>query len=449
MDRIGFNLKLALEAVAANTLRAALTALGIVFGVGAVIAMLAIGTGAKESIVAQMRLIGTNNILVEAVMPADRADGGGGQGFSDSGNGQERGVPWSPGLTLADVAAVEQTLPTVAATSPELAFPVPIIYDGRLERGRVVGVGERFADLNNLSLAAGRDFHYAERAAGRPVCVVGADLARVLFPDGEPTGRLIKCGRAWLRVIGVLEGRGAADEGEGARALGIRDRDEDVYVPVQTALSYLGDRGRVTPQQIADGRGGDDEADARPPDNPHQIDRFVVQVTDTRDLQATADVVARLLERRHRGVEDFAITVPRLLLEQQQRTQDTFNLVLATIAGISLLVGGIGIMNIMLASVLERTREVGIRRSLGATERDITQQFLGEAALISLFGGLLGVGLGIGGAELIAAYAEVETVVTAWSVALAFGVAATVGLVFGLLPAERAASLDPVEALRT
>ena len=448
MQRFGFNLKLALEAVAANPLRAALTALGIVFGVGAVIAMLAIGTAAKESIVAQMRLIGTNNILVEAVMPADRADGGGGADFGGGGGGQERGVPWSPGLTLADLRAVEAALPTVAATSPELTFPVPIIHDGRLERGRVVGVGERFAELSNLSLEAGRDFHYAEREGGRPVCVIGADLARTFFPDGEAVGSLIKCGRAWLRVVGVLAGRGAADESEGARSLGIRDRDQDVYVPVQTALSYLGNRARITPAQIADGRGDDDE-ESRPPDNPPQIDRFVVQVADARDLQATADVVARLLARRHRGVEDFAITVPRLLLEQQQRTQDTFNLVLATIAGISLLVGGIGIMNIMLASVLERTREVGIRRSLGATERDITQQFLGEAALISLFGGLLGVALGIGGAELIAAYAEVETVVTAWSVALAFGVAATVGLVFGLLPAERAAALDPVEALRT
>ena len=447
MYRLALNLRLALEAVLANPLRAVLTGLGILFGVGAVIAMLAIGTGAKQSILAQMKLIGTNNIIVEGVPLTEReayADGGGGGGA-----GGEQKLRWSPGLSLADLAAIDHTLPTVERLSPEIESPLPIIYGGRLLRGRVVGVQADFFEVTNIELALGRDFHYSELDAGLPVCIVGAKLAAALFPEGEPLGKRIKCGRVWLRVVGTLAPR----DGERVEGLGIRDRNDDVYVPAATSLVYFGNRARITAEQLDDGndRGDDDDesAGAASLPNPHQVDRLVVQVANTRTLEASAAYIGRLLTRRHRGVEDFKITVPRLLIEQQQRTQETFNLVLASIAGISLLVGGIGIMNIMLASVLERTKEIGVRRSLGATRRDITQQFLGEAAMISLIGGLLGVVCGVVGARLITQYSEIDTVVTAWSIALSFGVAAAVGLVFGLLPAQRAADLDPIKALRT
>lgn len=438
MERFSFNLKLAIEAVFANPLRAVLTGLGIMFGVGAVIAMLAIGTGAKESILSQMKLIGTNNILVEAVLPAERT------GDAQGGGDGEKKLRWSPGITLNDLGAIRQSIPSVESISPEVIYSVPIIYNGRLERNRVVGILPSFFPVNNINIGQGRAFHYSEEEAGRPVCIIGANVVKTLFPEGEPLGRLIKCGQVWLRVVGVLESRGTGR----SSTLGIKDRNNDVYVPTTTALLYFGNRARITDAQIGDDDEDDDEPKG-PPKNPHQIDRFVVQVKEVNQLQASADVLGRLLARRHRGVEDYTITIPRLLLEQQQRTQDTFNMVLASIAGISLLVGGIGIMNIMLASVLERTKEIGVRRSLGATKKDITQQFLSEAAVISLIGGILGVIVGIGSAQLIASYADIETVVTTWSVLLSFGVAASVGLVFGLLPAQRAAELDPIKALRT
>lgn len=183
--------------------------------------------------------------------------------------------------------------------------------------------------------------------------------------------------------------------------------------------------------------------------NYHQLDRVVLRVEDHKQLQATADIAARMLKRRHRDQLDFEVEVPELLLQQQQKTQDTFNFVLAVIAGISLLVGGIGIMNIMLASVLERIKEIGIRRSLGATENDIVLQFLFEAIFISLIGGLIGVILGVVAAKAIASYADIPTIVSTWSVLLSFFVAASVGLVFGLLPAQKAAKQDPIKALRT
>jgi putative ABC transport system permease protein len=436
MQRLSFNLKLAIEAVIANPLRAVLTGLGIMFGVGAVIAMLAIGTGAKESILAQMKLIGTNNVLVEAVMPSERTE-------SVQGDGEKK-LRWSPGITLSDLAAIRKSIPSVESISSEVVYPLPIIYNGRLERSRVVGIEPSFFAVNNIDLGLGRTFHYSEEESGRPVCIVGANLVKTFFPDGDPLGKLIKCGQVWLRVVGVLETR-SVNRNE---TLGIKDRNNDIYIPTATALLYFGNRARITATQIGEDDDNDDEPNG-PPDNPHQIDRFVVQIGEVNELQASANVLGRLLNRRHRGVEDYTITIPRLLLEQQQRTQETFNLVLASIAGISLLVGGIGIMNIMLASVLERTKEIGVRRSLGATRKDITQQFLSEAAVISLIGGVLGVVIGVGSAKLIASYADIETVVTAWSVLLSFGVAATVGLVFGLLPAQRAAELDPIKALRT
>jgi len=246
----------------------------------------------------------------------------------------------------------------------------------------------------------------------------------------------------WLTVIGVLEKRRASKES--LENLGIRDYNDDVYVPVTTALLRFKNRAVITKADISGG--WDDEE--KKEENYHQLDRAVVRVKDSDELRATADVLARLLKRRHKDQVDFEIEVPELLLEEQQKTQETFNLVLAAIAGISLLVGGIGIMNIMLASVLERIKEIGVRRSLGATQRDIVEQFLFEAIFISLLGGIIGIILGVVSAEIITSSFEIPAVVSAWSIILSFGVAATVGLVFGIFPARKAARQDPIKALR-
>jgi putative ABC transport system permease protein len=434
MQRVLFNFLLAVEGVNANKLRSFLTALGIIFGVGAVIAMLAIGTGAKQAILDQMKLIGTNNIVIEAVVPET------GDEISTENEEEEEKKPYSPGLSLADLASIQKTVPTVDRLSPEIILPVSVVRAGRQEKGRCIGVENAFFELNGLEIGQGIAFQPVHMEKGEAVCIIGTEVKKRFFSEEDPVGKLIKCGKTWLRVIGVLKKRNASEES--LARLGIRDYNSDVYIPVSTALLRFRNRALITPDDL----GNNDENKAK---NYHQLDRLVVRVDDSKKLRASADVIARILQRRHLEVPDVEIEVPELLLEQEQQTQDTFNLVLAVIAGISLLVGGIGIMNIMLASVLERIKEIGVRRSLGATQLDIILQFLFEAVFISLIGGLIGVLLGVGAAKTIASYAEIPTIVSAWSILLSFGVAASIGLVFGLFPAQKAAKQDPIKALRS
>jgi putative ABC transport system permease protein len=434
MQRVLFNFLLAVEGVNANKLRSFLTALGIIFGVGAVIAMLAIGTGAKQAILDQMKLIGTNNIVIEAVVPES------GDEIRTENEEEEEKKPYSPGLNLADLASIQKTVPTVDRLSPEIILPVSVVRAGRQEKGRCIGVENAFFELNGLEIGQGIAFQPVHMEKGEAVCIIGTEVKKRFFSEEDPVGKLIKCGKTWLRVIGVLKKRNASEES--LARLGIRDYNSDVYIPVSTALLRFRNRALITPDDL----GNNDENKSK---NYHQLDRLVVRVDDSKKLRASADVIARILQRRHLQVPDVEIEVPELLLEQEQQTQDTFNLVLAVIAGISLLVGGIGIMNIMLASVLERIKEIGVRRSLGATQLDIILQFLFEAVFISLIGGLIGVLLGVGAAKTIASYAEIPTIVSAWSILLSFGVAASIGLVFGLFPAQKAAKQDPIKALRS
>jgi len=438
--RIFFNFILAIEGVNANKLRSILTALGIVFGVGAVIAMLAIGSGAKKAILDQMKLIGTNNIVVTTFVPSQKESEEGEE--EEEGGNSEGETKWtfSPGLTMEDLVAIERILPNVERISPEVVLPTNLVQSAKMSKGRVIGVTNAFFELNRLSIGTGEDFHEKHLEEGMPVCIIGKNIKSKFFSEENPIGQQIKCGNTWLTIIGVLEKRLASRES--LNSLGIRDYNSDVYIPVSTALLRFKNRAMISNDDLGR-RGNDDQQE-----NYHQLDRTVIRVADSRQLQATADVVARLLLRRHRDVLDFEIEIPELLLEQEQKTQDTFNLVLAVIAGISLLVGGIGIMNIMLASVMERIKEIGVRRSLGATQTDIIYQFLFEAIIISLIGGALGVLIGLGSARTIASYADIPTVVSAWSVFLSFGVAASVGLIFGLFPAQKAAKLDPIKALR-
>ncbi len=442
MQRIIFNFLLALEGVNANKLRSFLTALGIIFGVGAVIAMLAIGTGAKQAILEQMKLIGTNNVVIKAVVPSTEEGEGISSAESGNSNQQKDEVEFSPGLTMEDVKAIQKILPTVEQASPEIVLPTNVIRSGRLEKARAVGVTNAFFELNALGLSAGKPFHNIHMEKGASVCIIGKSIQARFFSEEDPIGKQIKCGNTWLQIIGVLQKREASSQS--LASLGIRDYNSDIYIPVTTALLRFKNRAVISEEDL-----GNRDDDGSTPENYHQLDRVVVRINDSRKLRASADVMARLLKRRHLGTVDFEIEVPELLLEQEQKTQDTFNLVLAVIAGISLLVGGIGIMNIMLASVLERIKEIGVRRSLGANRRDIVLQFLFEAVFISLIGGLIGVGLGVGAARTIAGYAEIPTIVSLWSILLSFGVAASIGLVFGIFPARKAARQDPIKALRS
>ena len=425
-----FNFQLAREGVAANLLRAFLTGLGIMFGVGAVIAMLAIGSGAKQALLEQMKLIGTNNIVIKSIVPEAEE--------SDNSNTKNA---WSPGLTLNDVNNITQHIPSVEKVSPELVFKTKIQGHGKLIDGKCIGTDNAFFDMNNLLLVQGRHFHFIEAEHGKAVCIIGHNVKVKLFGTEKAIGQKIKCKNVWLTVVGILTKRQASSES--LEKLGIRDYNDDIYVPINTALLRIKNRAFVSRRNI----GRDNENNTL--ENYHQLDRLVIRVKDSKYLQSTANVVGRILKRRHKEVVDYEIEVPELLLKQQQKTQDTFNWVLAAIAAISLLVGGIGIMNIMLASVLERIKEIGVRRSLGANRTDIILQFLFEAVFISLLGGLFGIALGIGAAKLIAVMADIPTVISTWSIVLSFGVAAAVGLVFGIFPARKAAKEDPIKALRS
>ncbi|MCC6727297.1 MAG: ABC transporter permease, partial [Saprospiraceae bacterium] len=352
MQRTIFNFILAVEGVLANILRSVLTALGIVFGVAAVIAMLAIGTGAKQALLDQMKLIGTNNIVINSVVlkegeggeeTANKAESSSG-GSNNNSKGKEGKRPWSPGLTMEDIKAIEKVLPGVDEISPEVVEQTNLVFGGKTGKAKVVGITNAFFDLNNLGLSVGEMFHKAHIEGGKPVCIIGQTVQTKYFPEIDPIGQWLKVGTSWFKVIGVLEKRIASKES--LENLGIRDYNADVYVPVTSAMLRIKNRAKITADKIkSESWGGDDNSKSKE-ENYHQLDKVVVRLQDAGTLEVSAQVIAKILKRRHKDLVDFEVEVPELLLQQQQKTQDIFNRVLAAIAGISLLVGGIGIMNI-------------------------------------------------------------------------------------------------------
>lgn len=450
-ERLLANLYIAIEAVVANRVRSILTALGIIFGVAAVIAMLAIGNGAQQEILEQIKLVGVNNIVIEPVVEQTE------EKLEDAFEGGEKKQKFSPGLTMRDVDAIKKVVPGVATVSPEIVIDTYLIKRGIRRSAKLVGVEPSYFNISNFELAEGDMFNEEHLVKGAPVCIIGKSIKSKFFPTEDPIGKTIKCGNNWLTVIGVLKERLISESS--ISNLGIRDYNMDVYTPLQTVLIRYENRDLVTQSMIqganrgSSGRviiigGGSSEEGESKVVNYHQLDRLVVQVVETEMLNPTADVLSRLLARRHFDVVDFEIEIPELLLKQQQRTNDIFNYVLGAIAGISLLVGGIGIMNIMLASVLERIKEIGLRLSLGAKKTDIVNQFLFEAVMISVTGGIIGILLGVSLAYVVAEVAEIPTIVSFSSILLSFGVAATVGLIFGIAPARKAAKQDPIASLR-
>jgi putative ABC transport system permease protein len=285
------------------------------------------------------------------------------------------------------------------------------------------------------------------------VAVIGPGVKSRFFTTEDPLGHTVKLGTQWLTVVGVLEDRKVSSES--AKRLGIRDVDMDVYVPLSSMLLRFRNRSEITQSEIEVASKMDNSVDSSETEaqrtekkNYHQLDKIIVQVTRSADVTGVAEVVRRMLQRRHNDVTDFEISVPELLLQQEQRTKTIFNIVLGAIASISLIVGGIGIMNIMLASILERIKEIGVRRAMGATQGEILAQFLTEAVMISVAGGFAGVVLGVALAAMIEGFAHISTIVSLLSIVLAFGVSVAVGLVFGIVPASNAAKQDPIVCLR-
>ncbi|MCK5469175.1 MAG: ABC transporter permease [Cyclobacteriaceae bacterium] len=447
-ERVLANFYIAIEAVFANKMRSILTALGIIFGVAAVIAMLAIGNGAQQEILEQIKLVGVNNIVIEPIIEQRE------ENLSESTTGKEK-KKFSPGLSLKDVNAIAEVVPSIERLSPEIVLETYIIKSGIRRSAKLVGVEPNYFELTSFELAEGKMFNDQQLIKGSPVCIIGKSIQTKFFPTENPIGKSIKCGPNWLTIIGVLKERIISESS--IAKLGIRDFNMDVYAPIKTVLIRYENRDLVTKSMMETGniisRGRmviitEDNDESSAPINYHQIDKLVIQVAQTDLLNPVAEIISRVLERRHYEVIDYQITIPELLLKQQQRTNQIFNFVLGAIAGISLLVGGIGIMNIMLASVLERIKEIGLRLALGAKKEDIVTQFLFESVLISITGGLIGIILGVALAVLVAKFAEIPTIITFVSILLSFGVAATIGLIFGITPAKRAAEQDPITSLR-
>jgi putative ABC transport system permease protein len=329
--------------------------------------------------------------------------------------------------------------------SPETVFETVALRGGYRRSIKLVGVDHTYFEDTDFKLAEGAVFTDQQLATSAPVAIIGHDVKVRFFPGVEPLGRQIKCGQMWLTVVGVLQERNVSSQH--MERLGIRNYDLDIYTPINTMLLRYENRGQMTANELEQ---ANNNARRGIPgnENYHQLDRLVVRVASSEYVTPVAETVSRMLERRHYGVVDYEVIVPEVLLEQEQQTQNIFNIVLAAIASISLVVGGIGIMNIMLASVMERIREIGVRRAIGATRQDVILQFLIEAMTISFTGGVLGILLGIGLSIGIEHSTGIATYVSIESVLLAFLVSFCVGLVFGLLPAKRAAEQDPVTSLR-
>ncbi len=450
-DRLLSNLLIAMEAVLANRIRSMLTALGIIFGVAAVIAMLAIGNGAQKEILEQIKLVGVNNIIIKPIVEQTEED------LSEEEESSEQ-KKFSTGLTLADKNSIQKTIPGLASISPEILLDTYIIKGGIRRSAKLVGVEPSYFDIFNFQLSEGKMFNEAQLTNGAAVCIIGKSIKTKFFASENPIGKSIKCGSKWLKVIGVLEERFVSESS--INKLGIRDFNMDVYTPLQTVLLRYKNRAVLTEEMIRASNqsssgnfrvigGSTSNSDEAPSQkNYHQLDKLVIQVSKTGKMTQTAEIISRMLERKHNEVIDFEIEIPELLLKQQQRTNDIFRYVLGAIAGISLIVGGIGIMNIMLASVLERIKEIGLRLSIGAKKSDIVNQFMFESIMISITGGFIGILLGVFMAMAVSRFADIPTVITFSSILISFFVATSIGLIFGIAPARKAALQDPITCLR-
>lgn len=449
LETVKSNLTEAIRVILANKVRTFLTALGIIFGVAAVITMLAIGKGAEQEILAQLELVGVNNIVVTPIPDEGDED----ESDQEEGGAMET-VRFSKGLDLLDVNSIQDNIPTVKQISPEIIMETYMIKKGRQSPVKLIGVTNSFFKTSNVHIGQGEDFTEVQTVNAQPVCIIGEKVEKKLFTGESAMGKYIKVKDVWLKVIGIIEEKLISVTAQ--ENLGIRDLNQDIYIPIKTFLVRYEDRKIISdePLDLSGGGmiviGGNENGPKKrkPRGNYHQIDKLTVQVNTSNELKATAEVISKMLKRKHNGMLDFEIAIPINLLKQQQKTKQIFNIVLSIIAGISLLIGGIGIMNIMLASILERTKEIGIMKAIGATKQDIILQFLSESILISLSGGIIGCILGIAASYILELATDIETIVSVGSILLSFLVATFIGLIFGVLPAKSAANKNPIEAIR-
>ncbi len=408
-----------------HRLRSLLTVLGIVFGVCSVIAMLAVGEGASFEAQEQIRRLGSNNIILKSVKPPDTGS-----------NSAQQSYVIEYGITYDDIDRIRGSIPGVSVIVPNRIMRKRVWNATARADADVVGTVPWFQDMRKLNMLQGRFFSEIEMELNKNVCVLGESVLPALFPFENPIGQKIRVDGDYYLVIGVIEREASAaglgkKQGSGSSNAKSTDR---IYIPLTAARSRFG-------EILQNRTSGSSETERV------ELHEATIQVRDQAEVEETALIIGEILERNHKK-KDFEIEVPLELLRSAEETARTFNILLGSIAAISLLVGGIGIMNIMLASVTERTREIGIRRALGAKHRDIIIQFLIETVLLSATGGALGVVFGMIIPIAIGAFTDMRTIITPDGPILAFSISAIVGIIFGIYPAIRAASMDPVEALR-
>ena len=413
-------IKLGIQSLLLHTLRSALTVLGIIFGVCSVVAMLSIGEGASQEALERIRKLGTNSIIVRSVKPPED---------NSASTGRSRVIEY--GLTYTDARIIEKTLKAVDLVIPMRDLRQDVRFQDRRSDCRVIGTVPEYISSVNLQVSRGRFLSLMDEQLKNNVCVLSSAVAGELFRYHDPLWGQVKIGNDYYRVVGVMESRSSASNGNPSKQ---EDFDRDVFIPLGAATSRIGE----TIMKVSTGSREMERV---------ELHELKVRVRETEHVLDTARAIKAVLQKTH-SKEDYELMVPLELLRQAEETKRIFNIVLGSIAGISLLVGGIGIMNIMLATITERTREIGIRRALGAKRRDIIMQFLVETIVLSSFGGILGIGLGVVIPHLVTKFSGMRTIVTLESLALAFGISAAIGILFGLYPARRAANMDPIEALR-
>ncbi|XQW85436.1 ABC transporter permease [Thalassotalea piscium] len=394
-----------------HKLRTLLTLLGMIFGVGAVIAMLNIGEGAEREALKMINTMGLQNLIIES------------KSFAEKELKEQR--KHSRGLTIRDGEISTKSLPFVVDFSAQKKIETYAIFSafGKSD-GEAVGVSPSYFELSKFNLAHGRVLSEQDDAVFSQVALLGSSTAKQLFPLGDAIGKNIKINHLWFNVVGVLAPPFLKkDEFQGIKLGGDQNQ---VFIPLKTAIH------KYASKKLAS-----------------EVSSLKLKVDDNVDPIQAAVAIGHLLDRRHNDVDDYNIIVPAALLAQQKQTQQIFNIVMSCVAGISLLVGGIGIMNIMLATVLERTKEIGLLRAVGATQKDIQIQFIAESFTISIMGGILGVVFGILLSELIAMYSEWAVSWSISAIILSFSICAMVGLIFGVYPAIKASKLDPIDALQS